>query len=66
MTEEPIQQNNSCDLGEGLTAFRAGERVFFIDVVGWMRWYIEASEQLKGKGFALLDAANASERFRTW
>ena len=51
-----------CDLGDGLAAFQAGQSVFKLDLVGFVRWYADLTDAKGVQGYAVLDAVKEKVR----
>lgn len=46
------------DLGDGLTRFKAGEAEFGVDLLDWVRWYVEVgSSELAERPHELVELA---------
>jgi hypothetical protein len=59
--EPPVVFQEPHDLGDGLTAFRAGQETFSLDIVGFYRWYGSLfAQEKKPTANDIIDAVKAT------
>lgn len=53
----PVLTDATPDLGDGLTAFRAGPHIFRVDILDWLDWWASYAAPADASPYAHLEAA---------